>query len=97
MLLRLQLTSLGSALNVSISVFRDERNLLYMRDFHFFSIKREINFEVATFGGLLHWDVLTAVKFYCYFWRVATFRESLLSVLEVKIYPFIVLYFCKNM
>ena len=55
--------------------------------FRYFLLKREITFEVATFGGSLNSggryfrDLLTPVKFYCYFQRVATFGGLLLSEL----------------
>ena len=59
----------------------------YIYHFRYFLLKREITFEVATFGGSLfsggHYfrDFLTPVKFYRYIRRVATFEGSLLSEL----------------
>jgi len=59
----------------------------YICHFRYFLLIREITFEVVTFGGSLNSggryfrDLLTPVKFYRYFWRVATFGGSLLSEL----------------
>ena len=59
-------------------MFRDERNFLNLL-FPLFLTKGKFTLEVATFirslllEGRYFWDLLTTMKFYCLFQKVATF------------------------